>query len=353
MLADWISPAALMTKDLPGLSGRIKVHPEDFEVEEIPAYPPCGTGDHLFLWVEKRGMGAEFFHRRIAHCLEIPVGDVGVAGLKDRHAVTRQMVSVPASCEARIPHLEAEGIRVLNSQRHQNKLKTGHLRGNRFNILIREVDPNSLSSLNSLVERLRSKGIPNFYGAQRFGRDGETLDLGLDLLRGGRGKRTNPFLRRLALSSIQSALFNHYIVQRFQDGKMFTVLAGDVMMKWPNGGMFVARDLAVEQARLDMREIIPGGPIFGPKMFPAEGEALLRECQLLQLHELQLESFAGQGKLMAGTRRYTVVYVDNLEARVEEHGVRVRFDLPSGCYATILLGELTHSSNLVEEGKAG
>src|SRR5262245_403717 len=125
----------LLTADLPGVGGRIRVVPEDFEVEEIPAYEPSGRGDFLYLWVEKRGMGAEYFTRQVAHRLGVAAGEVGTAGLKDRHAVTRQMVSVPARAEERLPQLDGDGIRVLKASRHGNKLRPGHLHGNRFRIL--------------------------------------------------------------------------------------------------------------------------------------------------------------------------------------------------------------------------
>src|SRR5262249_39931184 len=128
----------LLTADLPGTGGRIKVQPEDFEVEEIPAYQPSGQGDFLYLWIEKRGMGAEYFTRQVARRLGIAPGDVGTAGLKDRHAVTRQWVAVPAGTEGQLDHLEGEGIRVLQVSRHTNKLRPGHLHGNRFRIHIRE-----------------------------------------------------------------------------------------------------------------------------------------------------------------------------------------------------------------------
>ena len=115
----------LLTPDLPGIGGRIKVEPEDFEVEEIPAYEPAGTGDHLFLWIEKRDIGAEFFARGIARRLGIAPGEVGTAGLKDRRAVTRQWVSVPAAVESRLAELDGDGVRVLRVSRHGNKLRPG------------------------------------------------------------------------------------------------------------------------------------------------------------------------------------------------------------------------------------
>src|SRR5262245_58536029 len=131
----------LVTADLPGVGGRIKTVPEDFEVEEIPAYEPCGTGEFLYLWIEKRGLGAEYFMRQLAKRLDLLVGDIGTAGLKDRHAVTRQWVSVPAAVGEHVPQLDGDGIRVLRVSRHGNKLRPGHLHGNRFRILLRDAGP--------------------------------------------------------------------------------------------------------------------------------------------------------------------------------------------------------------------
>src|SRR5688572_29983699 len=124
----------LLTPELPGVGGRIKAQPEDFEVEEVPAYLPSGEGDHLFLWVQKRGLGAEYFLRQVARRLGVASEDVGSAGLKDRHAVTRQWLSVPSSAESRLKELDGDGITLLSSSRHGNKLRPGHLRGNRFRI---------------------------------------------------------------------------------------------------------------------------------------------------------------------------------------------------------------------------
>ena len=265
---DPLRPPPFLTAGLPGIGGVIKREPEDFEVEEIPAYSPSGSGDFLYLWIEKRSMGAEYFTRVIARALEISPGEVGVAGLKDRHAVTRQMVSVPARAEARLGELETEGLRVLRVGRHGNKLRPGHLRGNRFRILIRDVVPEAGERIDPILDRIRQEGLPNYYGPQRFGKQGETALLGLGMLRktGSRPPRS-PFLRKLALSAAQAALFNHYLCRRAEDNLLRTVIAGDVMAKWPAGGIFVADDLAREQVRFLAREIIHTGPIFGRKMF--------------------------------------------------------------------------------------
>lgn len=348
----------LQTQDLPGIGGRIKQQPEDFEVEEIPAYEPCGTGAFLYLWIEKRDMGAEYFARTIARRLGIPVSEVGTAGLKDRQAVTRQMVSVPEEAEAQLPQLEGEGLRVLRVSRHGNKLKPGHLHGNRFRILVREPSSDAANLLPPIVERLRKFGVPNYYGLQRFGRERETLNLGLDLLYAAKDaeelkrvsrKVRNPFVRKLALSAGQSALFNHYLSQRLQAGLMHQVMQGDVMAKRPFGGMFVARDLAAEQARFDARETVPAGPIFGRKTFPAEADAAAFESQVLHDAQLTIASFHGFGKLLQGTRRHNLVFPDDLAYEQQPEGIRLTFTLPAGSYATVLLHELMKAPQEAEE----
>ncbi len=263
-------------------------------------------------------MGAEYFVRQVARRLDIPVSEVGTAGLKDRHAVTRQMVSVPAHAEARLSQLDGDGIRVLSVSRHGNKLKPGHLHGNRFRILVRDAasprrPPSACRRCSSVCA---ARGWPNFYGAQRFGRDGETVRLGLALLRqepppaGHQANVRSPFLRKLALSAAQSALFNHCLACRMADGLLRRVLPGDVMARWPFGGMFVAEDVAAEQARFEAREIVPAGPMFGRKMFRAAGEAAQREEEVLQ----------DAGLTRAGVRRFRQAAVGHAAAQPDLRG---------------------------------
>jgi tRNA pseudouridine13 synthase len=346
---DPLAPLPFQSDGLPGIGGAIKTQAEDFEVEEIPAYQPSGSGDHLYLWIEKRDMGAEYFVRQVARRLDIPVSEVGTAGLKDRRAVTRQMVSVPARAEERLPQLDGDGLRLLNVSRHGNKLKPGHLHGNRFRILLRGVAPEAASRLPPLLESLRRSGVANFYGPQRFGREGETVRLGLALLRQEpppadiRANTRKPFLRKLALSAAQSSLFNHCLACRMADGLLRRVLPGDVLARWPFGGMFVAEDTEREQARLETREIVPAGPMFGRKMFTAAAEAARREEQVLQDAGLERAAFTAFGKLLSGTRRHNLIYVDDLTGGIESDGVRLQFTLPAGSYATVLLREITRS----------
>lgn len=338
----WMNePLPLLTADLSGIGGRIKTEPEDFEVEEIPAYEPSGAGEFLYLLLEKRDMGAEFFIKQIARRLNTTPDEIGTAGMKDRRAVTRQWVSVPAACEPLLSQLEGDGLRVLNTGRHVNKLKPGHLHGNRFRVRIRDAAQNASALLPPIFEVIRTHGMPNFYGEQRFGKEQETLATGLELLQsGGERPRVNRFLRKLSLSAVQSALFNRCLALRLADGLLRRVLPGDVLAKWPFGGMFLAEDVATEQARFDGWELVHTGPMFGKKMRAALGEAAAREQAVLGEAGIEARQFHAFGKLLQGTRRHNLVYVDDLEGKVDGPDVWLHFTLPAGSYATVLLGEV-------------
>ena len=309
---------------------------EDFEVEEVPSYEPCGQGDHLFLWVEKRGMAPGVLRPHHRPAARHASGERRHRGLKDRHAVTRQWVSVPKECEPRRREAStATASACCKTGLHTNKLKPGHLRGNRFRILIR--DANRAVNADAILDRIRTQGLPNFYGPQRFGRDGGTVDLGLQCLAGKAPRRIRPFLFRFALSAVQSLLFNDYLARRIRDGLFRTVLDGDVMAKWPVGGMFVAKDVAAEQARFDAQETVTAGPMFGKKTFPAEGAAA----------ETRSGRAARQRAVTGVVRRVRqarprhppaqLVYLDDLAAAWEPDGLRLSFTLPAGSYATVLL----------------
>lgn len=333
-----------LSADLPGLGGTIKEQIEDFVVEEIPAYPPEESGEFLFLWVEKRGLSAEQLTSHLARDLGIAHQDVGMAGMKDRQAITRQMVSVPAKCEPRLPQVTHEQIRILEIHRHRHKLRTGHLRGNRFSVLVRGAADDALEKAAAIDERIKSAGCPNYFGDQRFGRDAETLQLGLDLLRGRKSPGSIPrarrkFLLRLALSAVQSAIFNRALTDRLRAGTIHRVFAGDVMQVTASGGPFVVEDIEREQTRYDARETVLSGPIFGPKMKRATGEAGLAEEQLLTAYGFTAGAFEKFSNLTPGTRRPYLIWPAELQIASEPDGLRLQFTLPSGCYATVVLRE--------------
>jgi tRNA pseudouridine13 synthase len=269
--------------------------------------------------------------------------------MKDRQAVTRQMVSVPLRCQPFVDQFAHEQIRILEVHRHRHKLRTGHLKGNRFSILIRNVAEDALDRAHLIGAQLARTGVPNFFGDQRFGRDAETLSLGLELLQGTKTPVTIPrarrkFLLRLALSAVQSALFNRALAERMQDGLIHRVLTGDVMQVVASGGPFVVEDPAREQSRFDTREIVISGPIFGPKMKQPTGEAAAREERLLADSRIPREAFERFSNLTPGTRRPCLVWPGEMKITGEAEGIRLEFSLPSGCYATVVLREFQKAS---------
>jgi tRNA pseudouridine13 synthase len=336
-----------LTESLAGIGGTIKAIPDDFDVEEIPSYEPCGSGDHLFLWIEKRGVAAETLTRHIARALQVPMGAIGVAGMKDRHARTRQFVSVPRVGARRIDAINSAEIQVISARAHNQKLRTGHLRGNRFRVLVRDSVPDAVQRSQAVSVALRETGLPNFFGEQRFGRDQETAEMGMKLLAGRLDtlpthRSRQRFLRKLALSAAQAVLFNRYLTQRLRDGLFRTVLEGDVMMK-QGGGIFFVTDRTVEQCRFEAREAVHAGPIYGKKMFAAHAAAAQREVAVLAQYELSAAHFRQFGPLLSGTRRRNLIYVDDLQIADLPQGLEFRFTLPAGTYATVLLREFMKS----------
>ena len=344
----WPVAMPYATEEIPGIGGRIKERAADFCVEELPAYGPCGDGEHLFLWIEKEDVSGEHLVRHLADALGIPSGSIGVAGIKDRRALTRQYVSVPQRCAARLGQVDREGIRLLRATPHRNKLRTGHLQGNRFRVVVRGLGSGATALAENTIAMLRQRGLPNFYGLQRFGHDGETFHMGMEILRGGpspllgrvpRGRQ--PALRRLALSAVQSLLFNQALGARMTRGLAGTIRAGDVMQVATSRGTYVATDVATEQARFSQRKVVPTGPMFGPKMRLATGEPGCEETQLLERAALDMAHFAAQGKLMLGTRRPYLIWPSDLQLEKQgDDALGLVFSLPAGSYATMLLREL-------------
>ncbi|MCI0571611.1 MAG: tRNA pseudouridine(13) synthase TruD [Myxococcaceae bacterium] len=337
-----------LTAGVPGAGGLFKATPEDFEVEELPAYVPSGTGEHLFLWVEKRGRDTPEVVRALAAQLEVPEQEVGVAGLKDRQAVTRQYLSVPARAEPRVPAVSLDGVRVLSAVRHGNKLRTGHLKGNRFRLRLHGVrDVGAAREALALLER---SGLPNYFGAQRFGRAGDNAAKGRLLLKGERlPKAPTRFERRLFLSAFQSLLFNRALAQRLREGTFTRALMGDVLRKEDTGGLFVCEAPEREQPRVDRFEVSPAGPLFGPKMLEAAGAVAEAEAALLAAEGVVPSDFLrGRGET-EGARRPYRVRVAELAVEEESPGVvRLGFALPAGSYATELLREVIKGGSAEE-----
>ncbi|QRK08139.1 tRNA pseudouridine(13) synthase TruD [Archangium violaceum] len=328
-----------LTEDVPGCGGAFKLVPEDFEVEELPAYEPSGEGEHLYLWVEKRGRDTREVVRALATLLGVDEGDVGVAGMKDRQAITRQLLSVPARAEARVADFTLDGVRVLWTRRHGNKLRTGHLKGNRFRLRLRGVK--DLGAARESFTRLSAGGVPNYFGDQRFGREGDNADFGRLLVLGQRlPRRPDKFQRKLYLSAFQSRLFNRALVDRLRAGTFDKALLGDVLRREDSGGLFVCESPEVDGPRVAAFEVSPAGPLFGPKMTSAAHAVAEAEAKLLADEGVTLDDFRRGGDETQGGRRPYRVRLGNPSLEVEGEDLVLTFELPKGAYATEVLHEL-------------
>lgn len=337
-----------LTADLPGTGGVLRTLDEDFLVDEEPAYLPSGTGDHVFVRIEKRDLTTRHAVTQIARALGVNERDVGVAGMKDRHAVTRQWISLPPPLtpEAALA-ITIPGITMLEAARHGNKLKTGHVRANRFVLRVRGAGAGAAERATAILARLaEAPGAPNWYGEQRFGRDGDNAHKGRELVSGARRFGKDRKLDRLFVSALQSELFNAWLTARMQDGLYRCVLAGDVLHKRA-GGMFVCEDPITDEARLLAGELALTGPMFGDKMRrPTEGSpAAEREAAVLATAGLEPTAFGKVRALAEGTRRDATIEVANArvtpgETTAEGETFEVGFTLPGGAYATAVMREV-------------
>lgn len=341
----------------------IRRAPEDFVVEEIPAYEPSGRGEHLLVTFRKRGLTTPDALRALARALDVDARGAGAAGMKDRHAVTTQTASFPfpmaRDAEAALAQLAGAGVgpglEILGAARHDNKLKPGHLIGNRFTLALRDVDAAEAAGLVARLVEMGRVGVPNAFGSQRFGRDGDNPARALAWLagreRGPRDKRE----QRMLFSSLQSLLFNRVLARRVASGTWATVLPGDVAKKHDSGGLFTVPaegpELDDARARAAAGSLSATGPMFGAKMRWPEGEPAALEREILAAgagtgekedEPLRFEAWKHLGE---GTRRALRLQVGEMDAQVEPGDgdaqrvtVRVRFVLPKGGYATTVLG---------------
>ncbi|MEO1582959.1 MAG: tRNA pseudouridine(13) synthase TruD [Planctomycetota bacterium] len=344
-----LDAAVYATGAIPGTGGTIRQRVEDFIVEELPLYDPCGEGEHLYLFIEKREMDTPELVDVLTEHFGVRRSAVGVAGRKDRRAVTRQLASVhlPGKHDDDFGAIRDERIAVLWTDRHTNKLRTGHLTGNRFNIRIRGVEMSSAVRAGNVLRELAACGVPNLFGPQRFGAQADNHRVGRDLLLGSLKRRMPSEKRRFYLNAMQSAVFNGVLLHRLESGTWHGPVAGDLAMVHESGAVFAVEGVDdALRARAEAFDISPTGPMWGGSMTRAAGEVGELERSMLIEAGLTEGDFSSSkhGDLIPGVRRPLRVRLDDpdVEGGIDDHGgyVRVAFDLPAGAYATAVLREI-------------
>jgi tRNA pseudouridine13 synthase len=388
-----------LTTDQPGIGGQLKTEPEDFLVEEIRLYQPSGEGQHVYAEIEKRGLSTYVAVKKIARALKISPVAIGYAGLKDAQAVTRQTISISNVTEQAVKSLNLPNIKILTINRHRNKLKVGHLAGNRFVIRVRQVNREALPIVQAVLATLQEKGALNYFGEQRFGKRNNTQRLGEMLVRQNAAEFVAEYLGRpipldsghiqtarqlvdegqwaealarwpgnlpderrvlqsivdtdgqlevafrtldkklksLFVSAYQAMLFNQLLVQRLDT--IDRLEDGDVAYIHGKGASFVVDDATLEQPRADRFEISPSGPLFGPKMLMATGEPGQRERALLDDQGLTSDDFKVPGLKVRGGRRPYRIKIRQAKAWWDD-GLMVSFELEPGAYATTVMAEI-------------
>ena len=327
----------------------------DFTVEEIPLYEFTGEGEHLILKVRKKNLTTWEMLDTISNHLGIRRRDIGYAGLKDKNALTIQYISLLAKDSSKIDNFSHDKIKILETTRHNNKIRVGHLKGNRFHIRLKKVLGVQKDKIDSVLEWIKLNGIPNYFGNQRFGTDGNNWEDGKKIIDGTlkiRDRKTREFL----IGSYQSYLFNNWLSKRIEislllekfteaeaqqvlgledgvlDGtksqkQFFKLLNGDLMMHYPYGRVFYAEDVAEEASRFTLKDISPTGLLAGNKVKRAEKSALTIERDYDEVTK------------QSGTRRYAWIFPSHIEKKyIEEKAhYELSFFLPKGSYATTLL----------------
>ena len=359
---------------LPKVGAQLGPLPEHFVVEELPAYPLAEQGEHVFLWVEKRELNTMDVCKRLARAANVKERDVGCAGMKDKHAVTRQWLSVLYRGDDAASFDLGPGASVLSAHRHNNKLRTGHLIGNRFTITLVDANEEDHRRALEIAAYLREHGLGNYYGAQRFGLRGRNLTNALRWLneassaprnpeeiapgegasrkegRRGKGqKNRSRFDNKMHPSVIQSEFFNRYLTARIRD-TTDELLEGEVVRLTNTGSYFVVEDVDRELPRKRAGDLILTGMLPGGKTLRSKAQAaeLEREVQRqMGLSDAQMDAL---GRAAPGARRDLMVAPEDLTCEANANQIILGFSLPAGGYATQVLREFNEADWMFPRG---
>ncbi|MCD4667770.1 MAG: tRNA pseudouridine(13) synthase TruD [Sulfurimonas sp.] len=330
----------------------------DFVVEEIPLYEFSGEGEHLVMFVRKKNLSTMEMVGIFARYLGIKNRDIGYAGLKDKHAMTKQYISINKQHEEALENFEHEGIKILSKTYHNNKIRIGHLKGNRFYIKLQKVNPTSAIKIDEALKNISDFGMPNFFGYQRFGNDGDNHIEGEKIAKGQKKER-NPRIKKLLINAYQSHLFNMWLSRRLEINSLvssfeskelesllnmplkelkdlkaqkhpFKVLRGDIMEHYPHGRLFDFDGSEDDLIRFNDRNISVTGMLCGKKV--KHSSDLAGEIEKDFDDEINAD----------GARRYAWIYPTEVEGRFNkvEAQYELNFTLPKGSYATVLIEEI-------------
>lgn len=327
----------------PEAQGVVRRAPEDFQVDEELGFEPAGEGEHVFLLIRKRNENTDWVARQLGRLAGVRPADVGYAGLKDRQAVITQWFSVHLAGrpEPDWSELEGDNIRLLAVRRHPRKLRKGALRGNRFVLVIRDLQGDR-AGLEERLHRIAREGVPNYFGAQRFGIGGGNLARARGLFSGTLQERDR-HKRGLYLSAARSMLFNEVLAQRVCAGTWAQPLAGDALVLEGTHSFFVIEEVDAEtRRRCAEMDIHPSGPLWGAGELPTRGEARRLEESVLAPLAFWREGLERFG--LKQERRTLRLKVEDLAWEFpNERELRISFRLPAGAYATTVLRELVHT----------
>jgi len=324
----------------PGLSGVIRSHYSDFKVDEKFAFNATGEGEHALLHIKKQDTNTDWLSRQISELAGVRKVDVSYAGLKDRNAITTQWFSVwlPGKPDPDWSLLNSENIEVLSSCRHNRKLRRGSLRGNQFTLIVRDVSGDA-SDLEQRMKIIQQDGVPNYFGEQRFGIDGQNLEKAKIMFGGKRVK--DRFKRSIYLSAARSAMFNDVLSQRVEIDKWSNGIAGDVMLLDNSHSYFLAEEIDSEIIRrLKEHDIHPSGPLWGRGELLSKAEVAKLESKLT--NKFELFDTGLKNARLDQERRSLRLSVSNLYWRhdVNNKIIELSFFLPAGGYATSVLREI-------------
>ena len=320
------------------LKARMRVTPEDFRVDEVDAFDASGSGEHLLFSIEKRDMTTPQAARRIAQWAGVAESAIGYAGLKDRHAVTRQRFSVwiPKKASPDVATLQADDFKVLSADWHSRKLPRGALSGNRFVLVLRDIEGDR-SDIDARLHAIATRGVPNYFGEQRFGRSGDNVAQALAMFAGRRVRREE---RSLLLSAARSQIFNAVLDQRVARGDWDKGIEGDVFMLDGSHSVFGPADIDdTIVARLGSFDIHPTGPMWGRGQLRTQGDVQALEADIAQAHADLCNGLEAAG--LKQERRGLRLPVSELTwTWPDANTLLLSLQLSSGSYATTVLREL-------------